>query len=387
MEVKSSTQVTNINNLQTQINNININNFSNILNNLQISKDPLPADAYEKIKQGYKDNFTDEKYDELIEKLDIKNLSDSDKELIKTIIDDRVITKDEINDLSYEQIVTLNKFIMKKDSNNNYIEETMVSMYYDVSNIMNIPLISNDENFNKTIFNQAIDMEDTRGYMALITGTHNFPWDKNNHIDYNSGDPDDILRELIYDYEQKLETSTKIEVIEYYKNAINIFSNLIEDYDRLKGEDMSGIDNQDNYNFDIIEDLFNDLMSIIRTGLTVSEIESLEKLTAEINKLINDSENKEVSSKKVEDMIKLLEQKLEELQKRLGGSGEIDADKNLETKHSNSKTINQTMKDFKSMVKSLEIELDKIKEQNKRYDSFSSTQDELNLREQLKKNS
>ena len=388
MQVTSTTKITSDNTSKNQNNNNSTSDFNDILNknisSIKITNEPLPDDAIEKMRQQYKDDMTDEKFDELLKKLDINNLNDEEKKLYKSIIDDRVITKDEINDLSYEQIVTLNKFIMKKDSNNEYIDETSISMYYDVSNILNIPLISDDENFNKVIFEEAIGMEDTRGFMALVTGTYNFPWDKNNHIDYDSKDPDEVLRNLIYDYEMKLETSNKTEVMEFYKNVINLYSNLLENYERISGEDMSGVVTQDEYLVNIREDLIDDLMSIIKTGLTVSEVESLEKLIADINKLIDESKENEVSAEKVEDMIKRLEQKLQELQKRMGGKGEIEADKNLVTSETNYKELTHSMKEFKSMVLSLEKALNKIKEESVKNESFSSTQDELILREQLK---
>jgi hypothetical protein len=383
VQVNTSTNTTYTNTTNKNNKTNHSNDFSNLINakisELKVSDKQLPEDAHKQLQKQYKESFTDEKYDELIEKLEIKDLSDGDKTLIKSIIDDRVVTKDEIEDLSYEQIVTLNKFIMQKDANGDYIEETQISTNYAVSNILNIPLISDNETFNKTIFEKAIHMEDSRSFMALVTGTWNFPYDEPNHIDYDTNDPDVVLRDLISKYETRLETSKKVVEIEYYKNSINIYQSLLNNYEINSDENKAGVIDNKEYFVDLKEELIEDLLSLIKTGLTVSEVESLEKLIADINQLIEDSKERDVSEKKIEDLIKKLEQKLEELQRRMGGDGEIEADKDMEISQAGSKQLTHSMKEFKSMVLSLKYALDEIKEQSTKPEPFS-THEELQLR-------
>lgn len=390
MEVNNTTQTTkstSTNSTKSKTIVTNNSQFNNMIISQKDIKAELPRDAWQQQERLYREEFTDEKYEELLKKLDIKNLNDDEKKLYKSIIDDRIITKEEIDNLSYEEILTLQKFTMDKDSEGKDIDVIPIGYYYDAGYILNIPLISDNENFNKSVFEMVKkidDKDEVQKFMVLVTGTHNFPYDEKNHIDYDTEYPDTVLRDLISEYETKLESSSRGKDIEYYKNTINLYTGLLNTYDKLSGEDMSGVMTDEEYFVNIREDLINDLISMLKTGLTVSEIESLEKLIADINKLIDDSKEKDISKKRVDDLIKKLEQKLEKLQKRMGGDGTIETDKDLETSDTNSTELTHSMKEFKSIVLSLEKELNKIKEENKNLNHTSSTQEELMLREKLK---
>ncbi len=368
-------------------------NFSDIYNKKisELDKDkiidgPIPPEVIEQMRQEYKDSFTDERYEEILEKLDIKNLSDEDKELFKSIIDDRHISYDEVKDLSYEQMETLKQFTATEKFDS-YKEIAVLHTDFKVEKLFQIPLISDNKTFNKSVLEMAKNFEsdeEVRDFMAMVTGTWNFPYDEPNHIDYDTQDPDIVLRDIIYNLEEKLETTTKVKEMEFYKNAINLYTGLLNTFDKLSGEDMSGVMSDEEYYVNIREDLIEDLMSILRTGLTVSEIESIEKLIADINKLIEDSKEQDISEDTIKEMIQKLKNDIAKLQDRMGIQSEENSEGDLSSASDNKETegLSVDMKILKSIVQNLEKELTKIKEKSDDT-NFTSTDDELQLRELL----
>jgi len=372
---------------QTDYENIELMNKK--ISELIISDRPLPSDAYEKIKQQYIDSMTDEKFDELVDKLGINSLSDSDKALFKSIIADRHISDEEIKGLSYEQMKTLGKFVFKEDENGKYIEETLINTDIKAGTLLSIPVLSKDNNFNKALFSMVEKMDDNMqiiGFMYPITGTSHsskiiaFPLLQHINYDNNPKNIDEIIQDLIDVYELKLKNTLKANDVEYYQNQISMYTDLYNLYSEFKGEKENKLDTQE-YTIDIRQQLIDDLLSVMNTGLSISEIEELEKLVKDINQLIEESKTKKVSVKRVEDMIEKLELKLEELSRRLGIKGEIEVDKNLELE--NTEGLSQIMKDFKSVVQSLKNALDEIKEK-KELTQQTSTDEELKLIKQLK---
>lgn len=381
MTVNNTTQNTDsasqINNTTNQKNKSN-QKFDDILNiNIQ---EKLPSDAFEKQRQTYRDEMTDEKFESVLKDLGIDNLSNEEKEFYKSIVDDRLITRDEIKDLSYEQIETLNKFrATTQNTNTDDINDFFVSCYVDVSNILNIPLVSNDEDFNKAIYESMKDMDDTREFMVLVTGSHNFPHEA--PIDYNTTSPYDVLTAQIQIYEEKLENTTRVEDNPYYKRVIGIYSDILQTYDEIREKNVTRETTNDDEIVDVKADLFADLISLLKTGLTVSEVEYIEKLTSNINNLIEESKTKDISKDKLEDMIKELKEKIAEIQKRFG---EKDGEKTTkESLGDESEGLSLTMKEFKSIVSTLEKTFADLKEKSNRPDAIS-TQDELKLREEYR---
>jgi hypothetical protein len=358
-----------------------------ILNNINITDEILPSDAVEELKKQYKESFTNEKFEELLIKLDIKNLSKEEKELYKSIIDDRYISDDEISNLSYNQMETLGKFIFIKNGKDRYVEESLINTDLKAGTLLSIPIISNDKNFNKALFSMVETMNDERtiiDFMYPITGTHHtakliaFP--EIQHKNYNGKDMSKVLGNMIEQYKTLLDGTIKANGVEHYQNKIAQFTDLFNLYQDFLGNEDSKLEKEE-YIYNLREYLLDDFISILKTGLTVSEVEQFEKTIAKIDKLIEDSEKKEILDIEIKDMIKKLKEELEEIYRRLGGRGEIEIDKNLETQ--NSDGLTQTMKEFKSIVSSLKKALEEITTKGIKDDSMS-IDDELKLIEKLK---
>ena len=386
MEVNNTTQTTTTYNKSTQSNKTD-DTFNNILiKNVEVKSDgelPSIQELWQLRRQEYKDSFTDEKFEELLDKLDINNLNDSEKELYKSIIDDRYITHDEVKDLSYEQIETLNKFLSRSDEYDNRIEETSINSDINTKALLDIPKVSNNETFNKSVLQAAkqIDEKYLKSFLITITGVHHLPSD--DQIDYDTQDAGEVLQKRILDHEKKLDTPLLVGEIEYYKNTINTLTNVLDIYGILSDENNNEIrDKQQAYLIDIKQDLMDDLLSLLKTGMTVSENETLDELVSKINKMIEDSQTEDIDEDLLNDMVKELHRQLEQIQKRMGGDGKIETDETQETK--DSENLSLSIKEFKSMMVDLKAALEDLKAQNIKKENFNSTQDELALREQLK---
>jgi len=332
--------------------------------------------------------ITDEEFNNLVEKLQLQDISKDDMRLFKSIIEDQYITNSEVKDLSYEQIETLGKFIFVEDGSDGYIDKTTMNADLKAGTLLSIPIISNDVIFNKSVFEMVEGMDNDKEiqqFMHPITGTYHsskliaFPELQSNH--YNGKDMGKVLDDLISNYKTSLDNSTRANDHEYYQNKVAQFTNLLNLYNKNAQNGEAIIENK--YLLDIQFDLVEDLLSMIRTGFTVSEMESLEKMIAEINQLINDSKEKKVSEEKIKDMIKKLENEISKLQDRLNTN--ITVNTSEQTEESDTENLTNIMKDFKSIVKSLEDTLTKIVEESGKLIQTVNTDDELRLREQFKK--
>ncbi len=101
-----------------------------------------------------KDAITQTKFDELLNKLQIDDFTEDEKELFQSIIQDRSVSQYEFDSLNYEEIVKLKQLISKSDLEGNYIADSFV-MFSNVTMavFLNAPNISDDETYNKAVFN------------------------------------------------------------------------------------------------------------------------------------------------------------------------------------------------------------------------------------------
>lgn len=101
-----------------------------------------------------KDPISDFKFDELMDKLQITDLSNEDKTLFQSIILDRKVSQEEFDKLNYEQINKFTQILNRSDMNGNFIADTFVVFEeLKMAPYLSTPDISDDENYNKAIFN------------------------------------------------------------------------------------------------------------------------------------------------------------------------------------------------------------------------------------------
>ncbi len=336
--------------------------------------------------------ITDEEFDEIADKLNLKNISEDDMKLFKSIIEDQYITNDEVKGLSYEQMETLGKFVFVEEGVDGYVDKTTMNTDFKAGTLLSIPIISNDKNFNKAIFKIVEKMDgkeenkyEIQQFMWPITGTPHsssliaFP--ELQATNYNGKDMGKVLDDLLSDFKTSLDNSTRANVKQYYQTKISQFTDLLNLYNEFSGNDEEQI-KKEKYITNIKLDLVADMLSMIKTGFTVSEMESLEKMIIEINKLIEDSKDEKVSEEKVKDMISKLEAEISKLQDRL--NTKITNEEDEIEENDDTKKLTNIMKEFKSIVNSLEDTLSQIKEESTKLIKTVNTDDELRLRESLK---
>lgn len=188
--------------------------------------------SVEDIRQKYKDNFNDEKYSELLEKVGLEDLSDEEKELFKSVIDDKHISDSEVRNLSYEQMKTLNKIIMQSDDKDNYLAQDIIDIDYKASRLLDTTFMSKDDTFNKTVFQQVKGLHNDEViymYMAMVSGTRNFP--NEDSIYKNSDDPAEVLKSLIQTNEQRQSIASQSSLKGYFNASVNIYNNILQNYE------------------------------------------------------------------------------------------------------------------------------------------------------------
>ena len=138
----------------------------------------------------------------------------------------------------------------------------------------------------------------------------------------------------------------------------------------IKVEDNKKVD------FTTTEKLVADLLSIIRTGLTESELEYLQELLAQIKQLIKDEiKNKRGTSaeEEIEEKLKELETAIMKLQKRLTGEAVIATEDGKTIKKFESTT--PIMQDFELRIDVAQKAVQKLNEGKLNRDDSSDTDD------------
>lgn len=380
--------------IESYLENIKNNTTPNQNNNKELKNsnfDKLLNEGNLKTTSAQLDNddskLSQKQFEILINKLELKGLSQKEKELYKSIIDDGYISNKEIKGLSYEEVKTLDKFVFKKDDSGEYIDETLINSDLKAGTLLSTAVISDNDDFNKSLFKMVEKLEkdeDITSFMYLITGTFHsnkliaFP--QLQEINYEGKDIKELLEDRISTFEGMIEVSASAELSKTLKSVINQFEDLLNLFDNIsKGEKQSS--SKSSYKVDITQELIDDLMSMMETGLTKTEIEALEKLITQIKNKIEDSKEEKVAEEKIEELLKELENKIKEIKQRVTGDDTVEVNK--ESKNIDKEGLSIKMQKFKSMVQSLEKTLEKVQEEANKATAFTSSHEELTLRKKL----
>lgn len=367
-------------------------NSDNIFENLLIKEVDI-EDIQHSIPLNAARNSTktmsNEQFDNLLSKLDMEDLNYKEKQLYKSIIENGYISNEEIKDLDYKQIKTLGQFVFKEDSNGNLIEETLISCDIKSGSLLSTTVISENDYFNEALFNMVDTMDSDQEIMMFlsnITGSCHpskiiaFP--ELQTINYDGIDIAQMLEDKLETYENYIETSTSGEERALYKKLINQFTDLYNLFNELSQNDTKTLTKSD-YEVNIKQMLIDDLLSLLKTGLTVTEVETIEKYIQKIKEYIEKSKDEKIDLDELNNMIEKLEIKLKEIKERITGNCSIEVEKDLQ--NINQEGLSMQMKEFRSIIVSLEMIFNKIREQAA--NPMSSTQDQLDLREKIKHSS
>lgn len=115
-------------------------------------------------------------FDELVSSVDSVTLSEKEKELFFSIVEDRFISTEEAESLSYEELQKIKEYILEFDENDKPFDASLVNASEKANALMASSMISDDEDFNKTVFEKIKNMEDEKGissFMRALTGSSN----------------------------------------------------------------------------------------------------------------------------------------------------------------------------------------------------------------------
>ena len=252
------------------------------------------------------------------------------EKLFKTILEDNAITYEEIEELSYEEIIELTNYYMSKDEDGEFIPNPRINVERKAGMLLSSTVMSQNENFNKAIFHSIRQIEDEKfleTFMYDITGTtlsdKIIAYPELQEEKFKDG-IDKFITETLAKYEAKLDIAENDEEKEQYEALIGIFTKL--DHMKKSFNNESIHEQKDNF-IERMRALVDDIISVIKTGFSLEELEYIEKLLNEIKKRIRESRESGIDAEEdINKMIKELERAVAELQKRFTGMATIEAE-------------------------------------------------------------
>ncbi len=199
------------------------------------------------IQESIPNNFSQDKiskseFNKMLKEISLSNISEYEKKLFFTIIEDKYITTKEAESLTYEQIKKIKDLILEKDKKGEYIEASFINASYKANALMFSAMVSDDEDFNKAFHNILKSLNKTKdilNFMILVAGVTDpativgFDEYLNTEYGFKQIKRDDLnfyLEENIDDLKENLNKSINDSLKEYYKEALSYYIKLKEYY-------------------------------------------------------------------------------------------------------------------------------------------------------------
>ncbi|QKJ22131.1 hypothetical protein [Poseidonibacter lekithochrous] len=225
--------------IDMQYNAIKIKNTSELE---QYTRNTKPNPIYNnEVVQLYKDIEKDadirekKEFEQLLEMLDVDNLSKAEKELFREILEDRELSNIEMDSLSYEQMQKISQLISQKDSNGNLMSETSIRHNSRISALLYTTSATKDDDFNRALFDTVKQMEDIQDINNFLLPLKNYINEKLKEYGLSIElDMNKVLDEVISRFEEYHDKSLDDKSKEYYVNAIKQYEEFQEYYNELK---------------------------------------------------------------------------------------------------------------------------------------------------------
>ncbi|PLY10362.1 MAG: hypothetical protein C0626_05100 [Arcobacter sp.] len=232
--------------IETQYNNIqDKNRVENEAQLEQYTRNTKPnplynadvVELYNNITHEYEEKEKKE-FDELMDKLDISNLNNREKELFRTILEDKEISNIEMDKLSYEEMKKINQFIFKKDEKGEIIDDTLIRTNSRINALLRTTELTDDETFNQVLFNTVKSMNDIYEINNFLNPILNLisekftAFDEVNSINFITEDMNKVLDELIKTFDEHYQETEYDEIKEHYLSVINKYQDLKEQYNK-----------------------------------------------------------------------------------------------------------------------------------------------------------
>ena len=133
-----------------------------------------------------------------------------------------------------------------------------------------------------------------------------------------------------------------------------------------------------------IRELFEDIISLLKTGFTKDELEAIQKLKEEISKKIKEElENGTADTKTIEDMMDQLEKAITALKKSVTGVAIVEADEiNKKSKQNNE--VTGPLKESIIKLEELSSQIKELEKLKKKEPEYLNSQEEFLLIQELK---
>ena len=179
-------------------------------------------------------------FDKLVSKVEV-SFNEKEGNKIFSIIEDRYISEEEILSLSYEEVKKLKELIIEEDENGNVYDASLIRSNYRVSSFMATSLISDNEDFNKAIFEKLKTLKDEKEtvlFMAAITGSFGIQsavaWyekidDEGKTFGFSKIRDNDIekyLKDILDDGVSALASKTYEKVLSWYEDILENYSSI-----------------------------------------------------------------------------------------------------------------------------------------------------------------
>ena len=186
-------------------------------------------------------------FDKLVSKVEV-SFNEKEGNKIFSIIEDRYISEEEILSLSYEEVKKLKELIIEEDENGNVYDASLIRSNYRVSSFMATSLISDNEDFNKAIFEKLKTLKNEKEtvlFMAAITGsfgiqsavawyekiddegkTFGFSKIRDNDIEKYLKDKIKYLKDILDDGVSALASKTYEKVLSWYEDILENYSSI-----------------------------------------------------------------------------------------------------------------------------------------------------------------
>ena len=186
-------------------------------------------------------------FDKLVSKVEV-SFNEKEGNKIFSIVEDRYISEEEILSLSYEEVKKLKEVIIEEDENGNVYDASLIRSNYRVSSFMATSLISDNEDFNKAIFEKLKTLKNEKEtvlFMAAITGsfgiqsvvawyekiddegkTFGFSKIRDNDIEKYLKDKIKYLKDILDDGVSALASKTYEKVLSWYEDILENYSSI-----------------------------------------------------------------------------------------------------------------------------------------------------------------
>ena len=179
-------------------------------------------------------------FDKLVSKVEV-SFNEKEGNKIFSIVEDRYISEEEILSLSYEEVKKLKELIIEEDENGNVYDASLIRSNYRVSSFMATSLISDNEDFNKAIFEKLKTLKNEKEtvlFMAAITGSFGIQsavaWyekidDEGKTFGFSKIRDNDIekyLKDILDDGVSALASKTYEKVLSWYEDILENYSSI-----------------------------------------------------------------------------------------------------------------------------------------------------------------